>query len=58
MAMPDNPRAVENPPPDLAALRAFMLRLYEGRLPTGVVDDLIALRRREADRELALAPRP
>jgi plasmid stability protein len=39
-------------PVDLAALRAFMLRLYDGRLPTGVVDDLIAERRREAKREL------
>jgi hypothetical protein len=33
---------------DLAALRAFMLRLYGGRLPTGVVDDLIRERRQEA----------
>ena len=39
-------------PVDLAALRAFMLRLYGGKLPTGVVDDLIAERRREARREL------
>jgi hypothetical protein len=43
--------AVEEKPSklvDLASLRAFMLRLYGGRLPTGVVDDLIAERRREA----------
>jgi plasmid stability protein len=40
-------------PVDLAALRAFMLRLYDGRLPTGVVDDFIHERRREALRELA-----
>jgi antitoxin FitA len=39
-------------PVDLAALRAFMLRLYGGRLPTGVVDDFIAERRREAQRDL------
>jgi plasmid stability protein len=39
-------------PVDLAALREFMLRLYDGKLPTGVVDDLIAERRREARREL------
>jgi plasmid stability protein len=38
-------------PVDLAALRAFMLRLYDGQLPTGVVDDFIAERRREALRE-------
>lgn len=47
--------AVEEKPPkpvDLAALRAFMLQLYGGKLPTGVVDDLIAERRREARREL------
>jgi hypothetical protein len=37
-------------PVDLVALRAFMLRLYGGRLPTGVVDDLIRERRREAIR--------
>jgi hypothetical protein len=35
-------------PVDLAPLRAFMLRLYDGRLPTGVVDDFIRERRREA----------
>jgi hypothetical protein len=29
-----------------------MLRLYGGKLPNGVVDDLIAERRREARREL------
>jgi hypothetical protein len=40
-------------PVDLAALRAFMLRLYDGRLPAGVVDDLIRERRREALREQA-----
>jgi plasmid stability protein len=48
--------AVAEKPPkpvDLAALRAFMLRLYDGKLPTGVVDDLIQERRREAERELA-----
>jgi plasmid stability protein len=39
-------------PVDLAGLREFMLQLYGGRLPTGVVDDLIAERRREARREL------
>jgi plasmid stability protein len=47
--------AVEQPEPkpvDLAALRAFMLRLYGGKLPSGVVDDLITERRREARREL------
>jgi antitoxin FitA len=47
--------AVEQPQPkpvDLAGLRAFMLRLYGGTLPTGVVDDLIAERRREARLEL------
>jgi plasmid stability protein len=47
--------AVEQPQPkpvDLAGLRAFMLRLYGGKLPTGVVDDLIAERRREARLEL------
>jgi plasmid stability protein len=43
----------ESKPVDLAALRAFMLRLYDGRLPTGVVDDFIDERRREAERELA-----
>ena len=47
--------AVQQPQPkpaDLAELRAFMERLYGGKLPTGVVDDLIAERRREAKREL------
>ncbi len=47
--------AVEQPEPkpvDLAELRTFMLRLYDGALPTGVVDDLIAERRREARCEL------
>jgi plasmid stability protein len=47
--------AVEEPQPkpvDVAGLRAFMLRLYGGTLPTGVVDDLIAERRREARLEL------
>jgi len=39
-------------PVDLADLRAFMLQLYGGKLPTGVVDDLIDERRREARREL------
>jgi hypothetical protein len=37
-------------PVDLAALRAFMLRLYDGRLPTGAVDGLIRERRCEAIR--------
>jgi plasmid stability protein len=47
--------AVEEKPPkpvDLAGLRAFMLRLYSGKLPTGVVDEFIQDRRREAEREL------
>jgi plasmid stability protein len=47
--------AVQRPEPkpvDLAALRDFMVRLYGGKLPTGVVDDLIVERRREAKREL------
>jgi hypothetical protein len=35
-------------PVDLAELRTFMLRLYDGRLPTSVVDDLNRERRREA----------
>jgi plasmid stability protein len=39
-------------PVDLEDLRAFMLRLYGGELPTGAVDDLIRERRREARREL------
>jgi plasmid stability protein len=46
--------AVQEKPPkpvDLAGLRAFMLRLYGGKLPTGVVDDFIDERRREARRE-------
>ena len=42
----------EPKPIDLAGLRAFMKRLYGGKLPSGVVDDLIAERRREAKREL------
>ena len=47
--------AVQQPEPkpvDLAALQDFMMRLYGGKLPSGVVDDLIAERRREAKREL------
>jgi plasmid stability protein len=47
--------AVGKPDPkpiNLAELRAFMKRLYGGKLPIGVVDDLIAERRREAKREL------
>ena len=47
--------AVQKPEPspvELTELRAFMERLYGGKLPTGVVDDLIAERRREAKREL------
>ncbi|MGH6898181.1 MAG: FitA-like ribbon-helix-helix domain-containing protein [Geminicoccaceae bacterium] len=39
-------------PVDLASLRAFMLRLYGGELPSRVVDDFIEERRREARREL------
>ena len=35
-------------PVDLAALRAFMLELYDGRLPTGVVETLICERRHAA----------
>jgi antitoxin FitA len=42
----------EPKPVDLAALRVFMERLYGGKLPRGVVDDLIAERRWEARREL------
>ena len=58
MATIDSRRAVENPPPvDLAALQAFMVRLYEDSPPAGVVDDLIAERRREADDELTFASR-
>jgi hypothetical protein len=38
----------QSKPVDLAVLRTFMLRLYDGRLPTGVVHDLIRERRREA----------
>ena len=45
-------------PVDLAALRAFMLRLYRGTLPTGVVDDLVAERRREAGGEFVPADPP
>ena len=47
--------AVQKPEPgpvELTELRAFMERLYGGKLPLGVVDDLIAERRREAKREL------
>jgi plasmid stability protein len=47
--------AVHRPEPkpvDLTARRAFMMKLYGGKLPTGVVDDVIAERRREASREL------
>ena len=47
-AIADTVDAVQQKPVDLAELRAFMLRLYDGALPTGVVDDLIAARRREA----------
>jgi plasmid stability protein len=42
----------ETKPVDLAALRAFMVKLYGGKLPTGVVDEFVAERRREARREL------
>src|SRR5262245_14046844 len=35
-------RQPEQKPVDLAALRAFMTRLYGGKLPSGVVDDFIA----------------
>jgi phosphopantothenoylcysteine decarboxylase / phosphopantothenate---cysteine ligase len=45
-------RRPEPKPVDLAGLRAFMERLYRGKLPSGVVDDLIAERRREARRDL------
>ena len=45
-------RQPEPKPVDLTELRAFMRRLYAGKLPTGVVDDLIAERRREARREV------
>jgi plasmid stability protein len=52
MILAEAVRQPEPQPVDLAALRAFMERLYEGKLPRGVVDDLIAERRREARREL------
>ena len=52
MILAEAVRQPEPKPVDLAELRAFMLRLYDGTLPTGVVDDLIAERRREARREL------
>jgi plasmid stability protein len=47
--------AVRQPGPKpvaLARLQGFMLELYGGELPTGVVDDLITERRREARGEL------
>ena len=50
--MPTRSGKPEPKPVDLAELRAFMKRLYGGKLPSGVVDDLIAERRREAKREL------
>jgi plasmid stability protein len=52
MILADAVRRPEPKPVDLTELRAFMERLYGGKLPTGVVDDLIAERRREAEREL------
>ena len=52
MILAEAVRQPEPKPVDLAALRAFMMRLYGGELPSGVVDDLIAERRREARREL------
>jgi plasmid stability protein len=39
-------------PVDRVALRAFKVKLYGGKLPTGVVDEFIAEPRREARREL------
>jgi plasmid stability protein len=53
--------AVRQPGPkrvDLAALRAFMERLHEGKLPRGVADDLIAERRQEARPELEESTAP
>lgn len=52
MILAEAVRQPEPKPVDLAELRAFMLRLYDGKLPTGAVDDLIAERRQEARREL------
>jgi plasmid stability protein len=52
MILAEAVRQPEPKPVDLAALRAFMLQLYGRKLPTGVVNDLIAERRREARREL------
>jgi plasmid stability protein len=52
MILAEAVRQPEPKPVDLAALRAFMERLYEGKLPRGVVDDLIVERQREARREL------
>jgi plasmid stability protein len=53
MILADAVRQPELKTVDLAALRAFMMRLCGGELPTGVADDLIEERRREARRELA-----
>jgi plasmid stability protein len=52
MILAEAVRQPESKRVDLAELRTFMLRLYDGTLPTGVVDDLIAGQRREARREL------
>lgn len=52
MILADAVRENQPKPVDLDDLRAFMLRLYGGQLPSGVVADLIAERRREARREL------
>ncbi len=41
----------EKPTMDAATLQGWVDELYAGRLPRGVVDDLIAERRREATRE-------
>ena len=37
----------------VAELQAIMRTMYDGKLPTGVVDELITERRREAAREAA-----
>ena len=52
MILTEAVQQLEPKPVDLAGLRAFMERLYGGKLPRGVVDDLIADRRREARHEL------
>ncbi len=35
----------------VAELQSFVAKLYKGRTPSGVVDELLEERRREADRE-------